>query len=692
MTRAEYEAKYGSPPPVPQKAAPVKMTRAEYEAKYGKPPAASVLPPAGPLDSLKTKLGTRFNTAVNAETSSAAGKLNPLVAGSKIAGAVLGMGNDIIGEGVGAVLSAADAATGRVTSNAIKSASGTQAGKVVLSAIGKGKSAVDKYAADHPNVAGFASPVIEGGQLLLNRAGLGGAKVAATAGKDAAVGTTKTVAKIADGSVPVRRPFASSYDAEAAATFKELGVKPPVSAITKSPFVRSAESVASKSAFGQPIVDSLKTAHDQLIERTTKIVEKIAPEKSVSDENLGKLIQEGFKEYNDKFKVDTEKIYTEFGKQYRGVPAEARGTVGVLQDIVDQQGKDYFRGIDPRLNTMLNKLSGENYSTSALRKAGLPEKVVEASKLQPKLTFEELKATRTSVGEAMIRDPENAALKRLYGALSDDMNATITGHDPAAGKYLKKLNAYYYQQKQKIEGRIAQSIEQSNPERIAQNIIKRNSADTLKVIKEQIGPARFQEVSKAFTRELFDGAKTRGEFDINKLTRRLANYDDATLAEIFTPTQRKMLDEAVAELQKTRKALDYLKPGEKIREGSQTAYLLKVGRIGALGSAILRGSITEILTILGSFAGDYGLTKLVTSEKGRTLLTTGFGSKSTAALPALKAAEKAPEGAFYPHISTAKTNNIKPKNVTMKPKLPRAPRKSRTLPKYEPYKDGEVPF
>lgn len=34
MTRAEYEAKYGTPPQVPAKA-PVKMTRAEYEAKYG---------------------------------------------------------------------------------------------------------------------------------------------------------------------------------------------------------------------------------------------------------------------------------------------------------------------------------------------------------------------------------------------------------------------------------------------------------------------------------------------------------------------------------------------------------------------------------------------------------------------------------------------------------------------------------
>lgn len=36
MTRAEYEAKYGTKPPVSATPAPVKMTRADYEAKYGK--------------------------------------------------------------------------------------------------------------------------------------------------------------------------------------------------------------------------------------------------------------------------------------------------------------------------------------------------------------------------------------------------------------------------------------------------------------------------------------------------------------------------------------------------------------------------------------------------------------------------------------------------------------------------------
>ncbi len=43
MTRAEYEAKYGTPPPIqPVKSEPIQMTRAEYEAKYGTKPEASI--------------------------------------------------------------------------------------------------------------------------------------------------------------------------------------------------------------------------------------------------------------------------------------------------------------------------------------------------------------------------------------------------------------------------------------------------------------------------------------------------------------------------------------------------------------------------------------------------------------------------------------------------------------------------
>lgn len=65
MTRAEYEAKYGTPPAT--KAAPVKMTRAAYEAKYGAPAKPEQQP--GFVQSLlnaPARLGANIALAANA--------------------------------------------------------------------------------------------------------------------------------------------------------------------------------------------------------------------------------------------------------------------------------------------------------------------------------------------------------------------------------------------------------------------------------------------------------------------------------------------------------------------------------------------------------------------------------------------------------------------------------------------------
>lgn len=67
MTRAEYEAKYGTAPAVAT-STPIKMTRAEYEAKYGAPVQA---PKYNPVDTLKGK--TTF--PANTETSNPLGNV-----------------------------------------------------------------------------------------------------------------------------------------------------------------------------------------------------------------------------------------------------------------------------------------------------------------------------------------------------------------------------------------------------------------------------------------------------------------------------------------------------------------------------------------------------------------------------------------------------------------------------------------
>jgi hypothetical protein len=420
--------------------------------------------------------------------------------------------------------------------------------------------------------------------------------------------------------------------------FAEEGIEAPVSAITKSKFLQGAEAVAAKSPFGRKIIDVVEKAGETIEQKTNAIIERIKPAKSLSDENLGKTIQEGLKEYEQYFKVGEEKVYADFAKRF-GSRAEALpyNTRQVLTSIVEQQGKDFFKGIDSRFSSMLDRVTGETKEIKQMRAEGLPEDLIKKQIEQPILTFDELKSTRTSVGEQLARDTDNGALKRLYGALSADMERAVNAIEPSgkAAEYLQYINAQYKSGKAKIESRISQSIEQSNPERIAQNLITRNSADTLRTLREMIGTGRFEEISRTFLRQQLETSMTRGKFDLAKLKTNLAKYDDATLKEALNVDVRANLDMAITQLEKLQRLTDALKKGQKYAEGSQTAFLTNItttaGAIPTAVGALFMGNPLAAAVVLLPVTGQYALAQLFGTQTGRAIIT-GTGAASQAAV------------------------------------------------------------
>lgn len=430
----------------------------------------------------------------------------------------------------------------------------------------------------------------------------------------AASPVTDTASKVTG---KVTAPFAKSALPETAKAFEEQGIKPPVSAVTKSPFIKGVEALAAKGPFGQTIIDTVNTALNQIQDKTSAIVRSLTPEKIISDENLGKTIQEGLDQYETNFKATSNKIYDEFNKQVGNPKAIVDKTLEVGREVVNQQTKSNYGGVDPKILKMVEKF---NQAPGADR-------------------FENLKATRTAVGEALAKDPQNAGLKRIYGALSQDMDATVKQVDKGLGAELDKVNEAYATGKSKIESNIAQSIEKSNPERIANNLVKRNSADTLKQVKEMIGPERFAEISKTYMRGLMEDSVTRGKFDVTKFEKNLSKLDDATRNELLNPEQQKAVDTALTELKKLQKLEEAMKPGQKMAEGSQTAFLNKMiqttGAVGSLIQALFTGQWQVAATILGGLGLEFGATKAISSDVGQQFLTKGFKLPTSPNVPTI---------------------------------------------------------
>ena len=450
--------------------------------------------------------------------------------------------------------------------------------------------------------------------------------------------------------------FSGSYLPDVADEFAAQGIKPPVGAVTNSGAVQGAEALASKGMFGKEIIQSYADAAATLDAKTDSVVASIKPMTNLSDENLGKTIQQGLQEYDDNFRITEDKVYAEFGDKYGASPTVAATTKDTLQTIIEEQGSDYYKGIDPSMKRMLDRMTGlsspeakqllsQGYSADMIMEQGLVK--------QPDLTFNELKATRTSIGEQLSRDPDNTALKRLYGSLSQDMQTAVSKTSPDGASALAKLNADYAAGKDKIESAIAKSIKSSNPESIAQNLFKRNSADTINQVKEIVGPDRFKDIQNAFLSDALESSVTRGKFDVSKFQKYLQGYDQETLDAMLTENQQANLNQAITDLNKIKKLQGALTVGSKMATGSQTAFLARIGIGSTLaGNAILQmfqGNFAAAAAMLAEPASDlateYGGAKMFTSDFGRKILTTGMGNSETTGALANAAMKAVPSAA-----------------------------------------------
>lgn len=457
-------------------------------------------------------------------------------------------------------------------------------------------------------------------------------------------------------------PFKGSYLPATEKAFEEQGIKAPLGAISQSGAVRNAESLGSKSAFGQKIIDTYTSASDAIDKKTDETIASIKPVKTMSDENLGKSIQQGLKNYDDNFRQTEDKVYSEFGKKYGAAPTAAPTTKAMLGTIMQEQSGDYFKGVDPSLSRMTDKLSGMNTpEAKALLDQGYTKDMIinQGMIKSPDLTFNELKATRSSVGEQLSRDPQNTALKRLYGSLSKDMEGAVTKVSPDGAKALNDLSSKYASGMQKIESNVSQSIQKSNPESLAQNLFKRNSADTINQVKEIIGPDAFGDAQNAFTRDLFENSNTRGKFDVAKLKSGIAGYDKETLDAIYNPEQMAKLNSAIDQLDKLQRLRDSMKGSQKIMGGSQTAYLLRnpSGRLGALAMAIGTGQFHIAIGILADLGGEYAGARALTSDAGRDFLTKGSAAAAKVAPAITGAVER-----VTPLATRSLTQGKKPEN------------------------------
>lgn len=236
-----------------------------------------------------------------------------------------------------------------------------------------------------------------------------------------------------------------------------------------------------------------------------------------------------------------------------------------------------------------------------------------------KLPYTALKTLRSQVGDLLsssdiIADAPRAQLKRLYAALSRDMEGAAKEAGPEAVKAFQRANKFWKVGMQRVEDTLQKITNKTNPEDVFLAATRgKEGATTLRAVKRSLKPEEWDVVLSATLRRM--GRAKGGSVGEFSLETYLTNWRN------LAPEARNALVGG-ARYKEIGKDLDAIaKVAERIREGARVldnpsgtaGQLANMGAGFTAGGALLAGDVTIPLAIGGAAVTANGAARLMTS-------------------------------------------------------------------------------
>ena len=414
-------------------------------------------------------------------------------------------------------------------------------------------------------------------------------------------------------------PLAGRFDSEIAQLAANRGIKLPVSAMSDSNVVRSAEAASQKGLFGGDIETMIDTASKKLTGMADDLVKSMGGSDDLTI--AGKSVLEGANTYRESWRALKNNAYkmaddalsnSDIGafipntKATQDVIGEIlsgkQAATGLLGDI---PMSDATTGI---LQTLYKNLQGG---------ATLPLKAYTSA-------LDELNQL-TKFGNTLISTGDQAVLKKVIAVLDDDVTNGLESIAPKAAKALRKADDIYIKGIKLLDSSFGENIAKlsDNPTKIVDQLIKPNSVDDVPRIFELIGKGkngqkRINDVRSAFAKKLLSSGTSNETGDImgKTLANKIAAYGESTVKSVLGEDGFRLLKE----IQQLGSAID---KGQSVARGSQTAFTAK---LQALVVSVATGNIPLAASIAG---GDAVMSRLFNNEWFKTWLTKGYSVPST---------------------------------------------------------------
>lgn len=422
--------------------------------------------------------------------------------------------------------------------------------------------------------------------------------------KGYALSKTPAAGEVATTTTKIK-PF-KGYKPEIDELAKEKGIDVPVSATTSNRLVKSGEALTQKGFFGQKIAKQADDALDSISKQKDSLISTI--DKTDDYKAVGDTVKKGFSQFEDDFYKQKAKLYGQVDETKFESPAQVDNLKSTLEDIIGQKNESLAK--DPNASYYM-----DIYTEIADDGTGI-------NTIAPP-TIKSLQQTLREIGNkrGSINDPlatgDKANLNRLYAALSKDIDESIKTVDPDIAGKLDKANSYYAETINKINSSLGEKISNADPEKLVDELIKPNSQTAIQQVKEITGPEGTQALQKSFFGKLLkESIGKENHIDYSKLVSNYNRYTEPTIRALLTDNQFQNLQYIMNEVRKYDMLEKAVKVGQKTAEGSQTAYLSKIGGLSALIAA-------KPAAAVGLLMSDYLLSKFFQSDMGKKLMTTG---------------------------------------------------------------------
>ena len=242
------------------------------------------------------------------------------------------------------------------------------------------------------------------------------------------------------------------------------------------------------------------------------------------------------------------------------------------------------------------------------------------------LKFEELKLLRSAVGRELsgtdlAPDIPRAQLKKIYGALSDDVRVVAEGAGPEAVKAWSKANNHTRAGHKRLDGYVKRIAQKGDLQKVYESVIRgTEDVATINAFKRSLNPEEWNVVASNALRQM--GKSTPGQ--------QSAEGDAFSVAKFLTdwnrlgPKARKAIFSGTPELNLYSKDMNKIaRIAESVKESARVSAnpsgtsqaLVNTGTGVAAATAAASGNTSLLSSIVGTVALNNGAARLMTSPR-----------------------------------------------------------------------------